>query len=143
MNISWDQYFIGIACTVAKRSTCDRARVGAVLVRDRNIIATGYNGSPRGLAHCDDIGHLMRDDHCIRTVHAEQNAIIQAAVNGVSTVGSIMYVTHFPCLLCAKMTINARVARVVFQREYPDLEAKRFMENAGLEVSTPKLDKRY
>ena len=143
MNISWDQYFIGIACTVAKRSTCDRARVGAVLVRDRNIIATGYNGSPRGLAHCDDIGHLMRDDHCIRTVHAEQNAIIQAAVNGVSTVGSTMYVTHFPCLHCSKTLINARVVRVVFQRDYPDLEADRMLRAANIEVSTPKLDKQY
>ncbi|MCB0159778.1 MAG: dCMP deaminase, partial [Caldilineaceae bacterium] len=85
---SWDEYFMDIAFTVAQRSTCDRAHVGCVLVRDRRMLCTGYNGAPAGLPHCDEVGHLMIDGHCVRTLHAEQNAIIQAALHGVSTQGA-------------------------------------------------------
>lgn len=129
---SWDDYFMEIAFTVAQRSTCDRAHVGAVLVRDRRILTTGYNGAPAELAHCDEVGHLMVDGHCVRTLHAEQNAIIQGALHGVSIQGSTAYVTHQPCLTCAKMLINAGVKRVVYAGNYPDENSRRFLEEAGV-----------
>ena len=129
---SWDEYFMGITFEVAKRSTCNRARVGAIIVKDRRILTTGYNASPRGLAHCDDIGHLMVNDHCVRTLHAEQNAIIQAALHGVSTSDSALYVTHQPCLNCAKMIINAGIKRVVYAGAYPDENSTAFMAEAGV-----------
>jgi dCMP deaminase len=129
---SWDQYFMQIAFTVAQRSTCDRAHVGAILVRDRRILTTGYNGSPAGLPHCGDVGHLMIDGHCVRTLHAEQNAIIQAALHGVSIQGATAYVTHQPCLTCAKMIINAGIRRVVYAGSYPDEASRNFMHEAGV-----------
>lgn len=129
---SWDEYFLQIAFTVAQRSTCDRARVGCVLVRDRRILTTGYNGAPAGLPHCDDVGHLMVDGHCVRTLHAEQNALIQAALHGVGTEGATAYVTHQPCLTCAKMLINAGVRRVVYAGNYPDNHSRQFLEAAGV-----------
>jgi dCMP deaminase len=129
---SWDQYFMGIASQVARRSTCDRARVGAIIVKERRILTTGYNGSPAGLAHCDEIGHLMVNGHCVRTLHAEQNAIIQAALHGVGVAGSTMYVTHQPCLTCAKMIINAGIRRVVFAGHYPDPHAVTFLQDADV-----------
>ncbi len=129
---SWDEYFMSIALQVAKRSTCDRANVGAIIVKDRRILTTGYNGSPAGLPHCDDIGHLMVEGHCVRTLHAEQNAIIQAAYHGVSVQESTLYVTHQPCLNCAKMIINAGIRRVVFAGAYPDTLARQFLAEAGV-----------
>ncbi len=129
---SWDEYFLKIAFTVAERSTCDRAHVGAVIVRDRRILATGYNGAPAGLPHCDDVGHLIVDGHCVRTLHAEQNAIIQAALHGVSTADATIYVTHQPCLTCAKMIINAGIKRVVYAGNYPDEHSRMFLEQAGV-----------
>jgi dCMP deaminase len=129
---SWDDYFMGIALQVARRSTCDRARVGAIIVKDRRILTTGYNGSPASLPHCDEIGHLMVNGHCVRTLHAEQNAIIQAALHGVGVAGSTMYVTHQPCLTCAKMIINAGIRRVVFAGHYPDPHAVGFLQDAGI-----------
>jgi len=129
---SWDDYFMGIASQVARRSTCDRARVGAIIVKDRRILTTGYNGSPAGLAHCDEIGHLMVNGHCVRTLHAEQNAIIQAALHGVGVAGGTLYVTHQPCLTCAKMIINAGIRRVVFAGHYPDPHAVTFLQDAGV-----------
>ena len=129
---SWDEYFMGIAFQVATRSTCDRAHVGAVIVRERRILTTGYNGSPRGLPHCDDVGHLMVDGHCVRTLHAEQNAIIQAAYHGISVKGGTIYVTHQPCLTCAKMIINAGLVRVVYAGEYPDPYSAQFLLEAGV-----------
>ncbi len=129
---SWDEYFMGIAFQVATRSTCDRAHVGAVIVRERRILTTGYNGSPRGLPHCDDVGHLMVDGHCVRTLHAEQNAIIQAAYHGISVKGGSIYVTHQPCLTCAKMIINAGLVRVVYAGEYPDPYSAQFLLEAGV-----------
>ncbi len=129
---SWDDYFMQIAFTVAERSTCDRAHVGAVLVRDRRILATGYNGAPSGLPHCDEVGHLMIDNHCVRTLHAEQNAIIQAALHGVGTQDATAYVTHQPCLTCAKMLINAGIRRVVYAGNYPDENSRLFLSQAGI-----------
>jgi dCMP deaminase len=131
---SWDDYFTKIAFTVAERSTCDRAHVGAVVVRDRRILTTGYNGAPAGLHHCDEIGHLIIDGHCVRTLHAEQNAIIQAALHGVSIAGSTIYVTHQPCLNCAKMIINAGIRRVVYAGNYPDQHSLQFFHEAGLSL---------
>lgn len=131
---SWDSYFLSIAQQVATRSTCDRARVGAVIVKDKRVLTTGYNGSPKGLPHCDDVGHLMVDGHCVRTLHAEQNAIIQAALHGVSVAGGTLYVTHQPCLICAKMLINAGIVRVAYIGDYPDQLSLEFLEAAGVAV---------
>jgi dCMP deaminase len=131
---SWDDYFMDITFQVAKRSTCDRARVGAVIVKDKRILTTGYNGSPAGLPHCDEIGHLMVDGHCVRTLHAEQNAIIQGALHGVSVAGGTIYVTHQPCITCAKMIINAGIKRVICFDSYPDELARSFLEQAGIEL---------
>jgi dCMP deaminase len=131
---SWDAYFMGITCEVARRSTCNRAQVGAIIVRDKRILTTGYNGSPAGLPHCTEVGCLVVNGHCVRTLHAEQNAIIQAALHGVSTGGASIYVTHQPCLTCAKMIINAGVARVVYGGDYPDDLAHQFLTEAGVEL---------
>jgi dCMP deaminase len=117
---SWDEYFMAIAGEVATRSTCDRKHVGAVIVRDKMILATGYNGSIRGLPHCDDEGHMMEDGHCVRTVHAEANAIAQAARNGVRVDGGDIYVTASPCFGCFKLVANAGLTRIVFGEFYRD-----------------------
>jgi dCMP deaminase len=117
---SWDEYFMGIGRQVATRSTCERKHVGAVIVRDRSILATGYNGSIRGLPHCDEIGHLMENGHCVRTTHAEMNAIIQAAKNGTRIEGADLYVTASPCWSCFKAIANAGVTRVIFGEFYRD-----------------------
>ena len=130
----WDNYFMGITFQVAKRGTCDRARVGAIIVKDRRILTTGYNGSPAGLPHCDEIGHLMVSGHCVRTLHAEQNAILQAALHGVSVADSTLYVTHQPCLNCAKMIINAGIRRVVYAGQYVDENAVAFLAEAGVKL---------
>jgi dCMP deaminase len=131
---TWDEYFLDIAFSVAERSTCDRAHVGAVLVRDKRILATGYNGSPAGLPHCDEVGHLIVDGHCVRTLHAEQNAIIQSALHGVSSEGATAYVTHQPCLTCAKMLINAGVTRVVYAGNYLDNYSRQFLAEANVRL---------
>lgn len=117
---SWDEYFMRIARIVATRATCDRKHVGAVIVRDRSILATGYNGSIRGLPHCDEVGHLMENGHCVRTTHAEMNAIIQAAKNGTSIDGADLYVTASPCWSCFKAIANAGIKRVIFGEFYRD-----------------------
>lgn len=131
---SWDEYFMGITFEVARRSTCNRAQVGAIIVRNKRILTTGYNGSPTGLPHCTEVGCLMVNGHCARTLHAEQNAIIQAALHGVSTDRATIYVTHQPCLVCAKMIINAGITRVVYGGDYPDDLARQFLEDAGVEL---------
>lgn len=144
MRPSWDQYFVEIAQQVATRSTCLRRTVGAVIVRDKRILSTGYNGPPSGVAHCDEVGCLrerlgipsgQRQEIC-RGLHAEQNAIIQAALHGVSTHGGTIYVTHQPCVTCAKMIINAGLLRVVWLNGYPDALAREILEeaNVALEV---------
>ncbi|KYO65401.1 MULTISPECIES: deoxycytidylate deaminase [Thermovenabulum] len=140
MRPSWDNYFMEIATVVSTRSTCLRRRVGAVLVKDKHIVATGYNGAPSGLAHCEEIGCLReklgvpsgeRHELC-RGLHAEQNAIIQAAALGSSIKGATLYVTTRPCILCAKMLINAGVKRIVFKGEYPDEFAVNLLKEAGI-----------
>ncbi len=117
---SWDEYFMAIAHQVATRATCDRKHVGAVIVRDRTILSTGYNGSIRGLAHCDEVGHMMEDDHCVRTVHAEANAVAQAARNGVGIDGADIYVTASPCWNCFKLIANSGIRRICFGEFYRD-----------------------
>lgn len=115
---SWAKYFMDIATVVATRATCDRLHVGAVIVRNRAILSTGYNGSIRGLGHCDEVGHLMEGTHCVRTVHAEANAIAQAARHGASVLGATIYVTAKPCFTCFKLIANAGIVEVVFGAVY-------------------------
>ena len=138
---SWDTYFIDIAHLVSTRATCRRRSVGAVLVRDRRILATGYNGAPRGLAHCTEEGPhhdwpqgCMRAGHCIRSLHAEQNALLQAAMIGVPCQGATMYVTCQPCNTCAKMLVNAGVKKVIFEGDYPDDFSLEIFRDAKMEV---------
>jgi dCMP deaminase len=134
MRPDWDSYFLKIAYAVSERSTCDRAFVGCVLVLDKRILTTGFNGSPAGQPHCEEIGHLMVEGHCVRTIHAEMNAIIQAALHGVSTKGSICYVTHFPCINCTKALINAGITRLVYSTSYrQDENAVSFLKAANIE----------
>ena len=120
IRVSWDEYFMNIAREVATRSTCSRKHVGAVIVRDRTILSTGYNGSVRGLPHCDDAGHMMEDGHCVRTLHAEANAIIQAAKNGTRIDGAAIYVTASPCWSCFKTIANAGLQKIFFGEFYRD-----------------------
>lgn len=135
MRPDWDSYFMKIAYAVSERSTCDRAFVGCVLVLDKRILTTGFNGSPAGQPHCDEIGHLLVDGHCIRTIHAETNAIIQAALHGVSTKGCSCYVTHFPCINCTKVLINAGVTRLIYHVGYRmDENALDFLRAAAIEI---------
>jgi len=124
----WHTYFMSIARQVASRSTCDRKHVGAVIVRDRTILSTGYNGSIRGMPHCDDVGHLMESGHCVATVHAEANAIIQAAKNGVRIDGAELYTTASPCWSCFKLLANAGIRTVYYGEFYRD---QRSIEVAG------------
>lgn len=131
---SWDEYFMAIARQVASRSTCDRKFVGAVIVRDRMILATGYNGSIRGLPHCDEVGHLMEAGHCVRTVHAEANAIAQAARNGVRVEGGDVYVTASPCFTCFKLIANAGLRRIVFGEFYRDDRIFELSQALGMEL---------
>jgi dCMP deaminase len=116
----WDTYFMRIAREVSGRSTCDRKHVGAVIVRDRNILSTGYNGSISGMPHCDEVGHLMRDGHCVATIHAEANAILQSAKNGVMIHGATIYISASPCWNCFKMLANAGIKRICFGEFYRD-----------------------
>ena len=117
---SWDEYFMEIAKQVASRATCDRKHVGAVLVRDRIILSTGYNGSIRGMPHCDEVGHLMENGHCVATVHAEANSVLQAARTGVRIEGSSLYTTASPCWPCFKLVANAGIVRIVYGEFYRD-----------------------
>ena len=133
-RVTWDQYFMDIARVVATRSTCDRKHVGALIERDRLILATGYNGSIRGLPHCDDVGHLMEDGHCVRTVHAEANAIVQAARCGVRVAGASIYVTASPCFGCFKLIANAGMKRIVFGEFYRDERIFALSQALGLEL---------
>ena len=134
-RVSWDEYFMNIARVVSTRATCDRKHVGAVLVRDKTILSTGYNGSIRGLPHCSEEGHLMEDGHCVRTIHAEANAVIQAARNGVRIDGATIYVTASPCWGCFKMIANAGCTRIVFGEFYRDDRIFRFATQLGIELA--------
>jgi len=117
---SWDEYFMNIAQVVASRSTCPRKYVGSVIVREKTILSTGYNGSIRGMPHCSDVGHMMENDHCVATIHAESNAILQAAKNGVMIDGATIYVTASPCWSCFKQIANAGLRRIVYGEFYRD-----------------------
>ncbi|MEN6499850.1 MAG: cytidine/deoxycytidylate deaminase family protein [Rectinema sp.] len=126
---TWDEYFMEVANAIAKRATCDRGRSGCVIAKDNQILATGYVGAPAGLPHCDDVGHQMRKvlhedgtitEHCVRTVHAEQNAICQAAKRGVSIDGATLYCRMTPCRTCAMLIINCGIVRVVAEYRYHD-----------------------
>ena len=125
---------MNIATEVASRATCDRKHVGAVVVRDKSILATGYNGSVRGLGHCDDEGHLMEDGHCVRTVHAEANAIVQAARNGMRIEGASIYVTASPCWGCFRLIANAGIVRIVFGEFYRDQKIFEVSQKIGIEL---------
>jgi dCMP deaminase len=140
---TWDEYFLDIMKMVGTRSTCDRGRSGCVITRDRRILSTGYVGSPAGVAHCDDVGHEMhtvihpdesQSRHCIRTAHAEQNAIAQAARVGIPLEGATLYCNMTPCYVCAKMIINAGIVRVVCNKDYHAGErSKEIFKEAGVE----------
>lgn len=133
-RVSWDEYFMDIAAVIATRATCARKHVGAVIVRDRTILSTGYNGSIRGTPHCDEAGHLMEDGHCVRTVHAEANAIVQAARNGSRIEGASIYVTASPCWSCFRLIANAGIQRVVFGEFYRDPRIFEMSQALGIEL---------
>ncbi|MFC1787014.1 cytidine/deoxycytidylate deaminase family protein [Halobacteriota archaeon] len=148
MRPSINDYFMEIASVVAKRSTCLRNQVGAVIVKDKRILATGYNGAPRNLEHCLDMGCIRKQNdipsgerhELCRGVHAEQNAIIQSAIHGVSIENSTLYSTHQPCILCAKIIINAKIRRVVFANSYPDDAALKFLKQANVDVDQQSIE---
>ena len=141
-RLSWDDYFMEITKLVARRSTCMRRHVGAVIVRDRRILATGYNGAPRGLRHCSETGCLRekmnipsgQNQELCRGLHAEQNAIIQSALFGVSIENSQIYTVTQPCVVCAKMIINAGINRIVFAEAYPDPLSEELIKESGIEL---------
>jgi len=143
---SWDDYFLDMARVIASRSTCLRRSVGALLVRDKRILATGYNGAPTGLPHCEEVGCRRQElgiasgerQELCRGLHAEQNAIIQGALHGVSLRGATLYSTTQPCVICAKMLINAGVERVVYEGDYADALALEMMRDAGVELARVK-----
>ena len=144
MRPSWDEYFMDIAQMVATRSTCNRGSdlkflpgrkgVGAVIVRNRIILCTGYNGSIRGAPHCDDVGHMMEGGHCVRTIHAELNAVVQAARNGINIDGATMYITASTCWTCFKMAANAGIKRIVFGQFYRDERIFEVAKKIGIEL---------
>ncbi|HET9625990.1 MAG TPA: cytidine/deoxycytidylate deaminase family protein [Kofleriaceae bacterium] len=131
---SWDEYFMSIAQVVATRSTCPRKYVGAVLVRNRTILSTGYNGSIRGMPHCSEVGHMMEDGHCVATIHAETNAVIQAARNGVNIDGATTYVTASPCWNCFKQLANAGITRIAYGEFYRDDRIFEIAAKIGIEL---------
>jgi len=145
---SWDEYFISIAKLISKRSTCMRRHVGAVLVKEKRLLATGYNGAPTHIAHCEKAGCVReklkipsgeRHELC-RGLHAEQNALLQAALHGISLKGAKMYATTQPCIICAKMLINAGIEEIVIAGHYPDKMAKNFLKEAGIRVKVLKIE---
>jgi len=133
-RIKWNEYFMQIALQVSTRSTCNRKHVGAVIVRDRTILSTGYNGSIRGLAHCNDQGHMMENSHCVRTVHAEANAIAQAAKHGVNVNNSSIYITASPCWTCFKLLANSGINEIIFGEFYQDDRIFEAAKLAGIKL---------
>lgn len=131
---SWDNYFLKLAMLVSERSTCPRMHCGCVLVRDKQILSTGYNGSIPGDAHCEDDGCIIVDNHCVRTIHAEMNAILQCSTHGVSTAGATAYVTNMPCTNCAKALIGAQVKEIVIFSDYHDTLAEDFFLKANVGI---------
>lgn len=133
-RVSWHEYFMNIADQVATRSTCGRKHVGAVIVRDRTILSTGYNGSLRGAPHCDEAGHDIDHDHCVRTVHAEANAVAQSAKHGVRIDQAEIYVTASPCLTCFKLVANAGITKVYYKEFYRDERITEYAKQAGVKL---------
>lgn len=133
-RLEWDEYFMDIARVVSSRSTCDRKFVGAVIVRDKTILSTGYNGSIRKLEHCDEVGHMMENGHCVATIHAEANAILQAAKNGVCINGGTIYTSASPCWPCFKLIANAGLTRVCFGEFYRDKRIFEIAKKTGIEL---------
>ena len=131
-RVGWHTYFMNIARQAATRSTCDRKHVGCVIVRDKTILSTGYNGSVRGMPHCDDVGHVMENDHCVATVHAEANAIIQAAKNGVRIEGAELYTTASPCWSCFKLIANAGIRTIYYGEFYRDTRSADVARRLGI-----------
>ncbi|AFH50718.1 Deoxycytidylate deaminase [Ignavibacterium album JCM 16511] len=131
---SWDEYFLKLAMLASERATCPRMHCGCVLVKDRFVLATGYNGSLPGQPHCEDVGCLIVDNHCVRTNHAEMNALIQAARHGVNTTGATAYITNMSCTTCAKALIAAGIKRVVVFSDFHDTLATQFYTDAGVEI---------
>ncbi len=141
-RVSWEQYFMNIAKEAATRSTCDRKHVGAVIVRDRTILSTGYNGSIRGMPHCDEVGHLMENGHCVATIHAETNAILQAAKNGVMINGGELFITASPCWNCFKMLANAGIKKVYYGEFYRDERIFDVAKRLGIELISIPVDQK-
>ena len=133
-RVKWEDYFMNIAKEVATRSTCNRKHVGAVIVRNKTILATGYNGSISGLGHCDEEGHDMVNGHCVRTIHAEANAIVQSARNGVGIDESEIYVAASPCYDCFKLIANAGIQKVFFREFYRDERINKFAKSAKIKL---------
>ena len=142
--LSWDEYFMEVCRAIAKRATCDRGRSGCVIARDNQLLVTGYVGAPRGLPHCDDVGHQFKkmqhedgsvSQHCVRTVHAEQNAICQAAKRGISIDGATLYCKMTPCRTCAMLIINCGIKRVIAEKRYHDsIDSIEMFKQAGVEL---------
>lgn len=130
----WRHYFMDIAHLVGSRATCDRKHVGAVIVRNNTLLSSGYNGAPRRMVHCDDVGHMMENDHCVRTVHAEANAIVQAAKNGVMIDGGTIYTTASPCWPCFQLIVNSGLVEIVFGELYRDPRISQFSREAGIKL---------
>lgn len=136
---SWDDYFMAVTKIIAARGTCDRLYAGAVLVKDNRIISTGYNGSPPGQAHCDDVGHLLEDGHCVRTIHGEHNVLLQAAAfGGTTTKGCTLYSKYSPCVHCAKYIIACGITRVVIGKIYRNEKSVELLREAGIQVDIYK-----
>lgn len=143
-RIPWDEYFMGQSLLLSLRSTCTRLAVGATIVRDKRMIAGGYNGSVSGDVHCIDEGCYLVDGHCVRTIHAEMNAILQCAKFGVETADAEIYVTHFPCLQCTKMILQAGIKKIHYMKDYRnDDYAIKLIEQAGASVHQVTLSKKY
>jgi len=140
-RISWEKYFMNIAKEVATRSTCDRKHVGAVIVRGKTILSTGYNGSIRGLSHCDTVGHEMENGHCVRTIHAEANAIVQAARHGVQIENAEIYITASPCYNCFKMIANVGIKSIYYGEFYRDERIIRHAEELDIDLIHIPLEK--
>jgi len=133
-RVGWHEYFMNIAKQAATRSTCNRKHVGAVIVRDKTILSTGYNGSVRGMPHCDEVGHDMEGGHCVGTIHAEANAIIQAAKNGVRIEDGEIYTTASPCWSCFKLIANGGIRRIYYGEFYRDEKSIRVAKQLGIEL---------
>lgn len=140
---TWDEYFLAILDATAARATCDRGRSGCIITFNRHLLVTGYVGSPPGFEHCDDVGHHMVDGHCVRTVHAEQNALAQAAARGVPLQGATAYTTMVPCRTCAMLFVSVGIKRVVSKYGYQDDAGWNIMARAGLSLTQLESEKLY